>query len=540
MALQPVSTSTLCDNPAMSIDRLRVVLLRIAVAAVMVTALASCSDDSDDAEDASAESDTTSNEAAGEEAEETVEVQEFVTRPDLQPPVISVEVAAETTPGLVFLAPKQADAQSGPLIVDDEGEVVWSQPVEDAAAADFRVQTYRGEPVLTWYEGTSDDGYGNGEFVIADTSYREIARVAAGNGLAGDLHEFQLTEAGTALILAYRPGTADLTALGGPAAGHVLDNIVQEVDVATGQVLFEWNAGDHVPVTDTYRELVPDAAATDDERDEDGSEAAPLDWFHVNSVGEDGDALLVSARNTHAVYAVDRATGEVRWTLGGKSSDYAMGDGTTFAWQHDARRLADGTISLFDNQASPPIGEQSRGLVLELDDTAGSATLVRELVHPDGVLAGSQGNTQVLADGSVVVGWGSEGRVTEFDPAGEVVFDATWAPADSYRVYRMPWTARPETVPDVVARQVGGEDADSGADSDAVEVYVSWNGATDVAEWRVVEAGTTAAKDGFETRIEVEAGALSAGDLVTVEALDATGAVIGTSAPTAVAEPEGG
>jgi hypothetical protein len=120
------------------------------------------------------------------------------------------------------------------------------------------------------------------------------------------------------------------------------------------------------------------------------------------------------------------------------------------------------------------------------------------------------------------------------------VFDATWAPADSYRVYRMPWTARPETVPDVVARQVGGEDADSGADSDAVEVYVSWNGATDVAEWRVVEAGTTAAKDGFETRIEVEAGALSAGDLVTVEALDATGAVIGTSAPTAVAEPEGG
>lgn len=526
----------------MSILRQRIARSLCVVLAVVLVALAGCSDGPDDSDDSANAGDESGSSTTTESPEEeTVDIQEFVTRPDLQPPVIDVEVAAATAPGLLFLAPKQADAQSGPLIVDDEGEVVWSQPIEDAAAADFRVQTYQGEPVLTWYEGTSDDGYGSGEFVIADTSYREIARVAAGNGLAGDLHEFQLTEAGTALILAYRPGTADLTALGGPAAGHVLDNIVQEVDVATGQVLFEWNAGDHVPVTDTYRELVTDAAATDDERDEDGSEAAPLDWFHVNSVGEDGDALLVSARNTHAVYAVDRATGEVRWTLGGRSSDYAMGDGTAFAWQHDARRLADGTISLFDNQAAPPIGEQSRGLVLELDDTAGSATLVRELVHPDGVLAGSQGTTQVLADGSVVVGWGSEGRVTEFDPAGEVVFDATWAPADSYRVYRLPWTGRPETVPDVVARQVG----DGDADSDAVEVYVSWNGATEVAEWRVVEAGTTAAKDGFETRIEVEADALAAGGLavgdeLTVEALDATGAVIGTSAPVTIEGPEDG
>jgi hypothetical protein len=305
----------------------------------------------------------------------------------------------------------------------------------------------------------------------------------------------------------------------------VLDNVVQEVDVATGRVLFEWNAGDHVPVTDTYRELVPDAAATDDERDEDGSEAAPFDWFHVNSVAEDGDALLVSARNTHAVYSVDRATGAVRWTLGGRSSDYAMGEGTTFAWQHDARRLADGTISLFDNQAAPPVGEQSRGLVLALDDAAATASLVREVAHPDGVLAGSQGNTQVLADGSVVVGWGSEGRVTEFDPDGEVVFDATWAPADSYRVYRLPWRGRPATVPDVVARQVGSGDAAS------VEVYVSWNGATEVAEWRVAEAGVTAAKDGFETRIEVDGAAerLAVGDLVTVDALDGGGTVVGTS-----------
>src|SRR5690606_10060773 len=168
----------------MSILRQRIARSLCVVLAVVLVALAGCSDGPDDSDDSANAGDESGSSTTTESPEEeTVEVQEFVTRPDLQPPVIDVEVAAATAPGLLFLAPKQADAQSGPLIVDDEGEVVWSQPIEDAAAADFRVQTYQGEPVLTWYEGTSDDGYGSGEFVIADTSYREIARVAAGNGL---------------------------------------------------------------------------------------------------------------------------------------------------------------------------------------------------------------------------------------------------------------------------------------------------------------------------------------------------------------------
>ena len=36
-------------------------------------------------------------------------------------------------------------------------------------ADDFRVQRYKGEPVLTWWEGkTGDKGYGEGSWVIAD------------------------------------------------------------------------------------------------------------------------------------------------------------------------------------------------------------------------------------------------------------------------------------------------------------------------------------------------------------------------------------
>src|SRR5690606_33712321 len=138
--------------------------------------------------------------------------------PDLTPPVIDVQTAGETSPGLLFLAPKRGGAQTGPLIVDDDGEVVWAHPNEESVA-DFRVQTYRGEPVLTWYEGAIDDGWGQGVFVIADDSYEEVARVKAGNGRAGDLHEFQLTDEGTALIGIYEKEQVDLSAFGGPEDG---------------------------------------------------------------------------------------------------------------------------------------------------------------------------------------------------------------------------------------------------------------------------------------------------------------------------------
>ncbi|HEX8803098.1 MAG TPA: arylsulfotransferase family protein, partial [Acidimicrobiales bacterium] len=372
-----------------------------------------CGDDDDEGPSAGTTASTAADAGSGQGREERAERRELVTRPDLTPPVIDVTVDEAPSPGLLFMAPKQAGAQTGPLIVDDAGEVVWSHPTGDDTAADFRVQTYRGEPVLTWYEGSSLGGYGEGEFVIADDSYHEVARVAAGRGRAGDLHELQLTDTGTALVIAYATEPADLSAADGPADGFMQNCYVQEIDVATGRLLFEWNARDHVDMADTYSEVVPDAAATDDPIDDDGSEEAPFDWFHANSVSADGpDTLLVSARNTHAVYAVDRRSGELRWTLGGRSSDFTFADGAAFAWQHDARRQPDGTISMFDNEATPPVGDESRGLVLALDGRpghGGTARVVREITHPEHVQAGSQGNTQLLDGGRALIGWAPPG-----------------------------------------------------------------------------------------------------------------------------------
>ncbi|MDQ4081278.1 MAG: arylsulfotransferase family protein [Actinomycetota bacterium] len=443
--------------------------------------------------------------------------QRFESRPDLRPPKLAVAKAeAGTAPGYVFLGAKKKGKPGGPMIVDNNGEVVWFHPVHPRESADFRVQRYRGKPVLTWWEGTQPTiGIGDGTFVVMDSSYRRIAEVRAGNGFDGDLHEFLITPRNTALLLAYEPVPRDLSSVGGPKKGHVWDNIVQEVDIASGRVLFEWHSLDHVGVAEsTLREPARKASA-----------AAPFDYFHVNSVAEDTDGnLLLSARNTNAVYKIRRRDGKVLWRLGGRKSDFAMRRGTRFAFQHDARREADGTLSLFDNSAMPKVAEHSRAIVLRLDSRAKTASLVREYVHPRRLLSPHQGNAQRLPNGNLLVGWGGQPYVTEFGAGGDLLFDARLAIGDSYRAYRFEWRARPADRP-AVAVHAG--------DDEALTVHVSWNGATDVATWQVLagddleqlDAVSTATKEGFETAIELETEAR----YLAVRALDAGGRTLGTS-----------
>jgi hypothetical protein len=421
----------------------------------------------------------------------------YVSRPDLRPPVLDVDTPGHG--GLYFLAPKRDAEQRGVLIADGRGEPVWFHPVSPEAT-DFRVQRYRGEPVLTWWEGHSAQGYGHGRFAIVDRSYRRIATVRAANGLRADEHEFELTPRGTALILAYRH------------VGKVLEGVIQEVDVASGKLLFEWHSLDHVPKSESYFRAPPD------------SPLDPGDYFHVNSVAEDTDGnLLVSARNTSAIYKIDRRSGQILWRLGGKRSDFRMGPGTRFWWQHDARRRTDGTITLFDDGAAPPRAKRSRALALRLDGK--DATVAREVVHPRGLLATSQGNAQFLPDGRVVVGWGAEPYVSEFDGRGKLAFDARLPEeVDTYRAYRFAWSGRPATRPAIAVRR---------KDLDENDVYASWNGATNVAAWVVLAGGDGGAlhaiahvpKSGFETRIRVQRGFAR----YAVRALDGSGQTLDTS-----------
>ncbi|HKH37604.1 MAG TPA: arylsulfotransferase family protein [Rubrobacter sp.] len=443
----------------------------------------------------------------------------FLSRPDLRPPAIEVRTQSHgTAPGYVFVAPKKEPGASGPsedapLILDDRGQPVWFHPVqgdEEKDAFNFEVQKYKGETVLTWWEG-HHTGYGQGEYVICDHSYREIIRVKAGNGYEGDHHEFLITPEDTALITIYSKVPMDLSGIGGPVDGVVLDGIVQELDIETGEVLFEWHSLEHVALEESYWEPKEDQQES-------------FDYFHINSIDVyDDDHLLISGRRTSTVYKVDRKTGEVVWRLGGMKSNFDMGPGTRTDYQHDARH-PDGIVTIFDN-GNLNKDVQSRGIVLKLDEDAMSATLITEYTHPDKIFSDTQGNVQVLPNGNVFMGWGSEPYFSEFSRDGKLLFDASFPPGlESYRAFRFPWKGQPQDAPAVVA--------ESGPE-DKVTLYVSWNGATEVDTWQVLAgAGPdwlvpvgSAPRKGFETALMLQTGE----PYIAVEAKDSSGQVLGTS-----------
>jgi hypothetical protein len=440
--------------------------------------------------------------------------QSFYSRPDLHPPEVAVLTRARGTAiGYLFVAPKKGVDQAGPMILRDDGELVWFDPLDTNKVSNFRVQRYRGHPVLTWWIAESRRSGHRGQYVIADDSYRVIATVRPAGGVAGDLHEFVLTPRNTALLTVYHRLPYDLSDIGGPEHGAVWEGVVQEIDVESGRLLFEWHSLDHVGVDESYQSL-PKGSKT-------------FDYFHLNSIDIEANGnLLVSARFTQAVYEVRPSDGAVVWRLGGKRSDFAFGPGARFAWQHDARRQPDGTLSLFDNRAvDPEEGRESRVIVLRLDERRHRATLVRAYEHPKALLSTSQGNAQFLPGGHVLVGWGSKPYVTEFTRDGEVLLDMRLGSLrfDSYRAYRFGWVGRPLDRPAVAAV----------AEDGGTTVYVSWNGATEVAGWSVLAGPdeehlaevAQAPKGGFETAIDVPGRA----EVFRVAALDANGHVLRTS-----------
>lgn len=437
----------------------------------------------------------------------------FRSRPDLSPPTVDVASPAhdDTAPGYIFVAPKYGSGQSGPMIIDNLGQPVWFS--KGKYAMDFKVQHYQGKPVLTWWEGEPFPRPSVGEYVILDSSYRGITRVQAGNGYQGNQHEFLITSQDTALFTVYNPVRRDLSPLGGPKDGVVMEGIAQEVDIESGEVLFEWHSLEHVSPDESYRKP---------------TYSSYFDYFHINAIDVDHDNnLIITARNTFAVYKVDRKSGEVIWRLGGKKSDFEMGPGTWTAWHHDARRQPDGTITIFDNGAGPQVHEQSRGIMLELDEDNMTATLVRVYTSPDKLLGISQGNMQVLPNGNVFVGWGSEPFLSEFSHDGKLLFNAHF-PSDneSYRAFRFPWEGQPQDAPAVVAES---------EPDDKVTLYVSWNGATEVAAWEVLagpgpgqlESVGSIPWSGFETAMLVQ----TSEPYVAVRAKHHLGQVLGTTAP---------
>jgi hypothetical protein len=425
----------------------------------------------------------------------------FVTHPDYDVPWITTSGNdTDTSSGRIFLN-AQNTGQNAVYFVNGKGEIQWYHPAPSEGhgplAFNARVQNYRGHPVITYWQGafSSPPGAGRGEDLILNSSYKTIHTVRPGNGYQTqgfDLHDFTLTPRGTALAAVWtKPVHANLTSIGGPANGTVYDWIIQEVDAATNKVVWEWHALGHVPINASYRKYVP---------------GQPYDYFHLNSIQQLPDGrVLISARHTWAVYSIDKKTGKIAWELGGKHSSFKMGPGTRFFWQHHATLYSGGRLTVFDDGAFPQMESHSRALLIHISTSTHQATLIHAYTHTPPVLTGAEGSADLLGNGNVFVGWGSSPYFSEYTPSGTQMFsDGFRSPIRSYRAYRLPWTGHPPWAPSIAVKRASTQDHDN--------VYVSWNGATQVVQWRVLAGRSstgpfkplkTVAWASFETRIPV-------------------------------------
>ena len=462
---------------------------------------------------------TASTPAFGNPLPAPADYQSFYTMPGVQAPVLTVTVPdRDPAAGDILTTNGPGPGQYGPLIYTPQGKLVWFDKLEGGEAAeDLNEQTYEGRRVLTWWKGkVLSLGFGQGEDIVMSSSYQTVARIPGGNGLKADLHDFQIAPNDISYTTAYNPIRCDLSPIKGSSRGAIVDTAIQEIDMKTGLVRWEWHSLDHVGAAESEVEVPTDGA--------------PWDYFHLNSIDPEPDGnIFISARSTWAGYQLQGATGKVLWRLGGNRSSFKMGPGSKTAWQHDGRILSNGEVTFFDDGSNPPIHSQSRGVRIALDFKTLQARLVSSYTHPNPpLLASSQGNMQTLSDQNALVGYGGVPAISEYAATGgSLLFDAH-LPFDMsfYRAYRFPWSGRPSRPPAIIAalNNTGEETI----------VHASWNGATEVASWRVLAGKHTGS---LTTRAMIPAGNdfESSTTLpekyayLAVQALDAAGHVLGAS-----------
>jgi hypothetical protein len=461
--------------------------------------------------------------------------QSFVTEPSLHPPRIRPIGTAtwnKLAPGYIFttnfynVSYPPMVGQSGPLILDRHLQPVWFHPVPTkVVASNLSAQTYQGKPVLTWWQGvvTNTGATDSGEWVVANQHYQTIARIKSTDGWILTLHEF-LIRGEDAWVSANKNVPMNLGPYGGAYNGALIDSAVMEFNLRTGKLVRTWDALNHIPLSESYATLP--------------TNGFPWDAYHINSISlSRKGTFLVSMRDTWAAYLVDIATGKINWTLGGRNSSFNFGPEAAFQWQHDVKLGTGSTVTLFDDHCCQLTGGgtyvtpsgPARGLVLKIDEQAHRATVAAQYGRGENLDPDYMGDTQMLGNGNVFVGWGDEPYVSEFSRSGKILFEGEFPRPDlTYRASIEQWVGLPLYPPLGAARQAGGR----------TTVYASWNGATQVASWRVLGGSTpdrlsslaTKPRSGFETAIAVP----GSDSNFVVQALNSAGRVLGASRPFAL------
>ncbi|WPH03451.1 putative oxidoreductase [Acrodontium crateriforme] len=411
----------------------------------------------------------------------------------------------------LFVAPRGGKAGSKPYILDAKGHLIWTADHHYGEVYNFQAQVYKGQQYLTFFAG--DDtirGHGAGKYYMIDQHYNEFRQIHAANGVKGDLHEFQIIDGKTALITAYHVVEAKLGDTEHEGRdGYIWESLFQEIDIETGEAVFEWRASEHVKLSESF-----------DPIGSRGSEGDPWDFFHINSVDKDlNNNYLVSSRYLRSILYISGTTGEVLWHLGGKENSFTDEsdpgqDALHFVGQHHARWTDNyNSITFFDNRADWTSQEdvKSAGTKILVDTELKTVAVDRVYVNPiHDVLSTSQGSLQTLPNGNILLGYGFNAVITEFSPHGEVLCDAYigepssrfgTGDVQSYRNFKFNWTGLPTTEPSF--RLINGT------------FFTSWLGSTEVRSWslrhafdedRTYDDLALFPKEGFETRLELSAG----------------------------------
>ena len=474
----------------------------------------------------------------------------YLSAPRLHPPRLKTDkpTVAKQLAGGYFLVdnfPNLASptakftGQSGPMILDNKLNLVWFSPDfnQNEVTMNFEQQRYQGKPALSWWQGViSNTGATvSGYDVVYNQKYQKVATLTGDtkDGWVLSPHEFVIS-GNNAWVTAYKNlRNVDLSAYGGSSSGTLLDSAVQEYDLRTGQLIYSWDAYNpggtpNIPLSESKATPAPANANV------------PWDAYHLNSIQLAGNGdFLTSMRNTWAAYLVNKASNQIQWRLGGKSSNFSFGPNAQFSWQHQVQLNKGNLVTVFDDhccaiegvkdgkaQFAKPTGP-SRGLVLQLDTSKHTATVVHQYTPPSGNApnAAFLGSMQLLPNGNALVGWGSTPWFTEYSKTGKVLMDIRWPGADlSYRAQFAPsWVGTPSFPPAGAARNKGTKST----------VYASWDGATRVVSWRVLAgsnakhltAVATRRKGPFETPITLG----KKYSVFKVQALDSRGHVLGTS-----------
>ncbi|KZT20110.1 hypothetical protein NEOLEDRAFT_1245450 [Neolentinus lepideus HHB14362 ss-1] len=453
----------------------------------------------------------------------------YNSQPNLKPVALSItsEPASDYECGYYFTCPQGTSVpMPGPAIYRSDGDLIWAGAAMGINECfDLRTQTLNGTEVLTMWVGDLINGYGAGRAIIMNSTYDIIYNFTSTFPNGADLHEFFIPRVNnqTALLSAYYVLNTNLSEVGGTGDDWLLECAFQEIDIATGNVLFSWNASDHIPYSDSYENFW-----TDD------SESNPWDYFHMNSVDKDADGnYLVSSRHYHQVYKVDGSTGEIIWAMGGKNSDWDMCSDCNYEWQHHARWRDNYTaISLFDNASNGDENDEStgRGMILDLDTNSMTVTLRTAFYPLQSLPIQSQGNTHLLTSGYWLLGWGSSPWISEYYSNGTMIYSAALGgqnfsngPVANYRAYKSTtWQGFPKAVPDVAIN--------------GTTIYASWNGATEVQMWEVVvgdssaprtlSTAVNASRSTFETTLVIPSNA----PYIQVRAYGGNARILGASA----------